>query len=333
MKYNKHSIFHKYYNYTKFVDRYLDENEKGIDVLIPVINTNELWRTNLHSFYREIPIKNLLIGDGGCTDDTIKLLKNFPRVKKFDQKGYKSQGYAIKELMLNVETEYFIYLHADVYLPEGWFDTMYSYRDRYDWFECFRKMTVLFEFPSVIQHQSERAYSGSQFGRTNLMQNTIKNVIDDDFLQRNEDIIFMELIKSSKGKYAKINETFHYHQVTNREGGQEPDFESVSILKKSDPSWERKIFNMQYKGIIKYLQPNSYLINNVYLSILKLINLDDFNWKEFRNWVKKTNPIWLQHINKRSFYLYQIKKLVNGFFNLVKKETQLGKFMARKIIK
>ena len=80
------SIFERYYKEEIFVDRKIEKKESGIDVIIPLINTNELFERNLYSFYREIPINNLLIGNGGCTDSSIEIAKKFPRVKVFDQK-------------------------------------------------------------------------------------------------------------------------------------------------------------------------------------------------------------------------------------------------------
>ena len=44
-----------------------------VDVIVPVKNTRGNWKACLDSFYREIPINQLLIGDGGCTDDTIEI--------------------------------------------------------------------------------------------------------------------------------------------------------------------------------------------------------------------------------------------------------------------
>ena len=57
-----------------------------IEVVIPVIHTNELWRANLNSVYREIPVRQLCISDGGCKDDSIKIARSFPRVEVLDQR-------------------------------------------------------------------------------------------------------------------------------------------------------------------------------------------------------------------------------------------------------
>lgn len=50
------SIYQRYFTQEPLNDRYLREPEEGIDVIIPVMHTNELWESNLHSIYREIPV-------------------------------------------------------------------------------------------------------------------------------------------------------------------------------------------------------------------------------------------------------------------------------------
>ena len=94
----KESIFNKYFNKPeKLSDRKIVNNEEGVDVIIPLLNTNELFERNLFNFYESIPIERLIIGDGGCTDNSIQIATKFPRVEIIKQHGYNSQGYAIKE--------------------------------------------------------------------------------------------------------------------------------------------------------------------------------------------------------------------------------------------
>ena len=57
------SIFQEYYSKQEFVDKYIQDPTDAIDVIIPVYHTNELWRANLISIFREIPVKRLLISD------------------------------------------------------------------------------------------------------------------------------------------------------------------------------------------------------------------------------------------------------------------------------
>lgn len=290
------SIFEKYYINEEFLDRKELKNEKGIDIIIPLINTNPIFKKNLYSFYREIPINRLLIGNGGCSDDSIEIVKKFPRVEVIDQSRYDSLGYCIAELISKVKTEWFIYLHADVYLPDKWYDIMKNYQNVYDWFECDRRMTTLIEFNRPELRKLERAYSGSQMGRTKAFENIIGKV-KDDYLQRNEDIIFKELILAEGFKYGRIFDTFHYHQIMNKKGEMEPKFEKIYIQKVLDKQWEIRMITLQVKGIIKYLKPKKYLIKlvNTYLKISKKLNA--LNIKEFKAWVNSTNKIWLKYIN------------------------------------
>jgi glycosyltransferase involved in cell wall biosynthesis len=310
-----HSIFREYFKDKKLEDRFKKDKEKAVDVIIPLFNSNVLWRTNLLSFYREIPIKTLIVGDGGSTDDSVAVVKEFPRVNIIDQKNYRSLGYCIRKLIEMVETEYFIYLHSDVWLPNGWFDKMYAYKNTYDWFECYRRITILFEYEEQRQNMAERPYSGSQFGRTAAFRELLPN-IEDDYLYRNEDIIFMELLKKFGGRYFRIPDTYHYHQIMNRKGEKEPKTKSVSIVREYDPDWEVRMLNMQARGIIKYLEPKGYLKDSVNAPLRALDRIERLNWKEFCKWVKETNPIWLRYIkNPHSLP----KKVMDGMIRVGKR--------------
>src|SRR5438105_1600082 len=189
------SIFFDFYNIPQqFKDRLIENKEKGVDVIIPVINTNELFERNLYNFYERIPINRLLIGDGGCTDDTIAIAKKFPRVQIFDQSKYISQGYCIKELIERAETDNFIYLHADVFLPEQWFENMFEHIGQYEWFECKGILTNLIVNERIPDEKLPRAFSGAQMGKREFFKRFL-SIISDDYLQRNEDIILHELVE------------------------------------------------------------------------------------------------------------------------------------------
>ncbi len=313
---NKKSFINeKFCQSTKLIDRKIISNEQPIDVIIPLINTNPLFEKNLYSFYKEIPINNLIIGDGGCTDDSIEIVKKFPRIKVIDQSKYISQGYCIAELISHVETEWFIYLHGDVYLPENWYYAMKRNKDKYDWFECDRYYVVLLEYFDPNLKNTKRALSGSQMGRKKAFENIIPK-INDDYLQRNEDIIFHELILQEGYKYGRIFDTFHYHQIMNKRGEMEPDIKKISIKRFRDKEWEKKIYTMQAKGIIKYLNPKPYLISIVNNSLSKLLDYNELNINQFKKWVYKTNKIWLNYINLEKSLL---EKLFQYFYKLKKK--------------
>src|SRR5690349_4286459 len=89
------SIFARYYTDEPFVDRRATDAAGAVDVIIPVIHTNEMRRANLRSIYREIPVNRLLLGDGGCIDDSLEVACEFPRVQVLDHRSFKSLGYSL----------------------------------------------------------------------------------------------------------------------------------------------------------------------------------------------------------------------------------------------
>lgn len=86
----------------EFVDRYEKDKDRAIDVIIPLLNSNHYFNKSLINFYKRIPINRLLIGDGGTTDDSLEILKKFPRVVVFDQSDFKSQGFSIGKVNCNL---------------------------------------------------------------------------------------------------------------------------------------------------------------------------------------------------------------------------------------
>lgn len=296
------SIFRRYFADEPFVDRFASEPDGAVDVLIPLMHTNELWKSNLLSIYREIPVNRLLIGDAGCIDDSIDIVREFPRVVIFDHSNFVSLGYSIRKLIEAVETEWFIYLHTDVYLPDGWFEAMKQGRSKYDWFECGRHMTVLVDYP-VDLTDVKRPYSGSQMGRKDAFQNVLP-LIGDDYLYRNEDIILKALVEKAGFQYGRVDNTFHYHQTMHKSSPWSRKVKRVSIEVEMSHEEEVRTYMMQAKGIIKYLEPTDpWLINNVTASVHRLLDLGELDRAGFKRWVVETNLAWLPHIRKGLFKL------------------------------
>jgi hypothetical protein len=65
----------------------------------------------------------------------------------------------VRLLITAVESEWFLYFHSDVYLPDGWFNIMRSYQSEYDWFGCPMRITALVEYPLIDRI---RPYAGTQ---------------------------------------------------------------------------------------------------------------------------------------------------------------------------
>jgi len=319
------SIFKVYFQKNKLIDRKELSKEEGVDVIVPIINTNELFESNLFSWYRNIPINTLYIGYGGGTDNSLEILKKFPRVviidqsKKYSNHLYGSQGICIAELMSLVETEWFIYLHGDVFIPESWFDIMKSYQSKYDWYESNSHITSLIEFDSGIKN-TPRAYSGGQMGRKEAFINIIP-IIEDDYVQNNEDIIFAELILQEGFRYGRVLDTFYYHQVMNKRGEKEPKLKSITVEREKTKEWAIKIHTAFLKGIIKYCTPKPYLIVAVDKNIKLLQREKALDINKFLIWVEKTNRTWIKHIkgdkSMLNRLLIRLQNFINSFFNII----------------
>lgn len=294
----EHSIFKEYYQTHEFVDRYASDSDRAITVLIPVLHTNELWEANLKSIYREIPVHTLLIGDGGCIDDSIEIAKRFPRVEVLDHRSFRSLGYSLRKLIEAVRTDWFAYLHSDVYLPDGWFDRMYPHREDYDWFGCRMQHTIMVEYDS---DPGERPYIGTQIGRTATMAKHIDQ-IDDDFVYRQEEFVLANIVALGGGKEGRIDDVFHYHQTLRKPSPWQRTVTSVHIDVETSPEEEFRTWDMQLRGIVKYLEPTDQMVNAAGFSLYRLFLMDAIELNEFYRWVAEVKSAWLPYLKRELFW-------------------------------
>lgn len=287
------SIFREYFSEQPFVDRLSVDAADAVDVIIPIIHTNELWRANLHSLYREIPIHRLLIGDGGCNDDSLDIVKTFPRVEIFDHRSFVSLGYSLRKLIEEVRTEWFIYVHSDVYLPPGWFNAMRAHQPSYDWFGCPQRLTVMVEYP-LVDHI--RPYAGSQMGRRAAFGPGISR-IDDDYVYRQEDFVLADIVRKAGYTEGRIEDTFHYHQLAHRPSPWSRKVKRVVLEVEETPEEEVRAAMTQARGIIKYLDPDPMLATWVRINVERLVALEKTTWKSFLEWVESTNAAWIPQLD------------------------------------
>lgn len=322
MKERDFSIIREFYTEQPFVDRFTEQPELGVDVIIPVIHTNELWVTNLYSFYREIPIHSLLIGDGGCIDDSIELAKTFPRVQILDHRKYISLGYSIRKLIEEVKTDWFIYVHSDAYLPPGWFDAMYKHQIEYDWFGCIMQNVYMVEFDNDYEY---RPWAGSQMGRKIAFLDGLKR-IDDDYVYRQEDFIFADIVKKAGYKEGKITDTLHYHQTMIKPTPWSRKINKIQINVDISREEEVRTAMMQIKGIIKYLDPDPIFIKGILENLYTLEKFGEMQRDELLQWVEHTNPKWLLLLNssfqnlsrQKSGFMEMLKKMSKQIFRYIK---------------
>lgn len=284
--------FCEYFVDTPFIDRFASNRDAAVDVIIPVMHTNELWRANLLSLYREVPVNRLILGDGGCIDDSLTVASAFPRVEVLNHRDFKSLGFSLRGLIEAVETPFFLYLHSDIYLPAGWFDAMYSARDEFDWYESGQNTVIMVKTVAPTL-EVVRAYSGSQMGRKAAFE-TILPGIDDDYLYRNEDIILANLIKSAGFRYGKVGTTFSDHQQIFKESPWLRRVKRVSFELELGQDEEIRSAMTYVKGIVKYLAPEQSddLIPSLHENLFRLTELGALAPGEFSQWVEDNNRAW-----------------------------------------
>lgn len=304
------SIFQEYYSEQSFTDRFVEDPSNAIDVVIPVYHTNELWHANLISIYREVPVRRLLISDGGVIDDSIEVVKKFPRVEVLNHRHYKSLGKCIAELIKAVSAEWFIYLHSDVYLPPGWFDTMMPYSSQYDWYGCPMNITVLANYRLI---EPLRPYAGSQIGRKAAFEKGI-DVVEDDYVYRQEDFVFNRIVEDAGFKTGKVEDTFHYHQVMFRQSaGFDLNIRQVKVETHTSEKEILRTQDTQLRGIVKYLDPKEkYVIDDFNAHVRTMLAGKLITYRTFRRWIKLQNPAWLPYFNYKLILRIYIGRAVHA---------------------
>lgn len=231
------------------------ENDKKIDVIIPVLHSNDLWRENLISFYREIPINRLIIGDAGCIDETISIVEKFPRVQIIDHTEISTLGASIADLISRVTTTKFAYLQSDVYLPQGWFAAMESKGKDFAWIGSPMQVVTMLDY--TVDYSGRRPLAGAQLGETAVFDG-INKFISDDYVYRQEDFVLEEYVRQRGFTTGNSLETFHFHQVMRRKtNGMQMKVESILIKLAESNSEKLRVSNTQLYGLIKYCDPKN----------------------------------------------------------------------------
>jgi len=282
-----------------FIDRCEIEPElEPIDVLMLTLDAASFLERCLLSVYREIPVRRLLVCDGGSKDGTIEILKKYPRVQLFIRPDIRTTGKATEFLLSKIETEWFIFIDADIELAPGWYDEMCKYKAEYDMLENSRRLMAYYfyrEDPGKLDINA-RAYDFCYLGH----KESVKNFkCDDDYIWGMNDIYFRQIIEKFGYKYGKVPSTYHLHYVTEkilRKSDQEKSFHRVVF---KEPEWvivdKAKYEHMLQKfikGLVKYIDPEYTLVKDdpsLDEMMIKLLS---------RDWVKKNGPAWLRRYDR-----------------------------------
>jgi len=299
----------------KFVDRswgeFYDRREnqpelESIDVLMMTLDEETFIERCLHSIYREIPIRRLIVCDGRSKDNTIKILKKFPRVELHIRPDIRTTAKILEFLFSQIETDWFAFMDGHLELEAGWYEKMIKHKAESDVLENSKRILGYHFFVEDKAKLQKDARFGSLCHL--IKKEAVKNYkCDDDYMWRNTDIFFRYFIDKSGYKWKKISETYHVHNETERVPYSSDDdkkyrkyvfsgLKAETIDESKKKMWDIKTA----KSMIKYLDP--------FLPSLSTNSVNVFITNLEREWIEKNGPKWLERYDKAKKSL-ELKKI------------------------
>ncbi len=108
------------------LDQELKEKKiQPVDVIICTKNSGKTLQLVLKRVFEFIPVSNLIIIDGGSTDDTLRLADMYTDKIYFD--GGKPLGFARALGLELAETDIVAFIDSDVYIPPNWYKRLIGY--------------------------------------------------------------------------------------------------------------------------------------------------------------------------------------------------------------
>jgi len=243
------------------------DSQSRIDVIVPLLHSNFLWEQNLKSFYREIPIGKLIVGDAGCIDGSLEVLEKFPRVEIMDHKEISTLGKSLALMIKKVSTEEFVYLQSDVALPPGWLAIMREGLLENDWIGSPMHLCVLADYRNDFR--AIRPLAGAQLGKVAAFSG-FEEYIEDDFVYRQEDFVLANYVLKNGYKVGNSSETYHLHQFMRRfTKGEENNIQSINVEITSSALEKKRVSDTQMKGMLKYTSPSYELARNEVINIIE----------------------------------------------------------------
>lgn len=96
-----------------------------IDVIICTKNSGKTLKPVLERVFQNIPVSNLIIIDGGSTDDTLRIANKYTDKIYFD--GGKPIGFSRALGLELAKTEIVAFIDSDVYIPKNWYKKLIGY--------------------------------------------------------------------------------------------------------------------------------------------------------------------------------------------------------------
>ena len=290
------------------------QQQKKYDLICPTHYVDwKYFSSNVQSWFDNLPIKTLYLGNNNPDPKYRKMLKEF--VEGFenavfvDQTGIKTLGYQITDLMKKTEGDVFIYNHADVRIaPHSILVMEATLEDDVGIVES-ERVQYDYEHPKEYPDQypyyyyRTRSFSGFQLIRKESIWDIVEK-IEDDYVYRNEDIIFQNACTKNGFRYEKALSALHVHTCSMVNQKWTPQGEYTT-----DEETIAETFDMQIKGIVKYCTPDEITRvawRDAFGVAFQKCGVDLFEFIE--EFVMKVNPIWREAIQET------ISDLIRGIY-------------------
>jgi len=313
------------------IDRRIKEPKlEPVDAIMLTLDAEDYLEKTLDATYREVPIKNLYVVDGGSKDKTIEILKKYPRMKIYIKPEIRTTGKGCEFLFSKVTTNWMLLVDCAKVPGVGWYDEMLKYQDKYDFYGSKRIVHYEFEKEDPTTTDISKRPLGAPWL---IKKEAVRNYhVNDDYAWREVDILIRQTAEKNGYKYGAVPSAHHVCYITDGEkyksdeGKQsfrmifkEPELEITNLK-----NWEKRQENAR-KATVKYLDPESspYLRNDgLFLSLMKL----DMNW------VKKTNMKWHNEIKEFKKKRYRKIKLAITMYKTYRFLTKKIEKMIDKVI-
>lgn len=301
----------------EFEDKKIGSDIQPIDVIMATLDAENFLERCLFSAYREIPIRKLIICDGGSKDKTIDILNKFPRVEVFIKPEIHTGGKLVEFLISKVETEWFAFIDSDIILADGWFNEMRKFQNSFDVVENSKTILAYHfyrEFNEKLQYNSRP----SHFCHLAKKDALCSYKCDDDYMYRFTDYLFRQSIETSGYRYGKVDSTYHTHNETERipyESDLNKNFIKI-VMKEPERIILDKEKNMKMSienamAIVKYLDPDNSCIKKNKKLNESILLLD-------RRWIEENGKRWIEVYDKSKQDI-KIKK-VKQFLKKIKQK-------------
>ena len=286
------------------IDRRIREPElEPVDVLLLTLDAEIYLEKCLDTVYREVPVDKVIVVDGGSKDKTLDILNKYPRTEIHVRSDIRTTGKCYEFMLGRATTPWIVFMDADIELPEGWYDEMVMYRDKYDFFGC--KRIMHYEFYRVDPTSldiNKRPMGAPWLAKLDSLKNYH---VDDDYMWRATDMLVRQVVEKDGYKFGKVSSTYHYHHTTDNpmyesdaeKRGSRLVFEEPKMEILNKVNWEKRQDDFR-KAVVKYLDPDFVYPRNDVGLFETLLKLD-------MKWVRETNMKWYRVLSdyKRKTFL------------------------------